>query len=55
LWREYIPRPPPTKNYVAFGGPKQKQGDLPIAKAGPLLGHSFFEQTYAQWIRQDFF
>ena len=47
LWRENIPRPPPTKNYVAFGGPKQEQGDLPIANAGPLLDYSFFEQTCA--------
>jgi hypothetical protein len=47
LWRENIPRPPPTKSYVAFGGPKKEQGVLPIANAGPLLDYSFFEQTCA--------
>jgi hypothetical protein len=44
-WREYIPRPLPTKSYVAFGGPKQEQGDLPIANAGPLLDYSFLSRT----------
>ena len=47
LWREYIPRPPPTKNCVAFGGPKQEQGALPIANAGPLLNYSFLKQNCA--------